>query len=788
MADTKKNGDKKTSQLDLDSLHMHRTGKPGKIEINATKPLTTQRDLALAYSPGVAAPCVEIHAEPNTAYDYTARGNLVAVVSNGTAVLGLGNIGALASKPVMEGKSVLFKRFADIDAMDLEVDSEDVDEVVNCVRFLGPTFGGINLEDIKAPECFIIEQRLREAMDIPIFHDDQHGTAIVSLAGMINALHLTGRDIKDITIVVNGAGAASIACIELMKAMGLPNDQAILCDSRGVIYRGRTDGMNQWKSGHAVETKARTLEEAMVGADVFFGLSVAGAVTKEMVKSMADNPIIFAMANPDPEITPEDVRAVRDDAIIATGRSDYPNQVNNVLGFPYIFRGALDVRARTINDEMKIACAEALAELAREDVPDEVAAAYAGEQLVYGPDYIIPVPFDPRLIERIPPRIAQAAMDTGVARQPIKDMDEYRRALAQRLDPTSSVIEATYEAVRTSPRRIVFAEGESERVIRAAISYRNQGLGEPILIGREDVVKARIRELGLMNADDLSIHNAALISEQQRESYIEFLFSRMQRKGMMYRDCARVVNRNRNVFAACMVAKGDADAMVTGLTRRFYTCFRDVQRVFDAIPGEEVFGLSVHVMRNRTLFIADSSVHERPSPETMVDIAIQAAAKARQMGSEPRVAFLSYSNFGNPPVDITERSREAVRLLDERDDIDFEYEGEMTPDVALDAILRERYYPFARLTGPANVLIMPGLHSAHIATRMLESLDVGNVLGPILMGLEKPVEIVHMNSTVSELVNASAFAAHEAIRQENKAKAKTKGARKTKTTSRKAAE
>ena len=778
MADKSKNSDKKMSQLDLDSLEMHRTGKPGKIEINATKPLTTQRDLSLAYSPGVAAPCVEIHADPNKAYDYTARGNLVAVVSNGTAVLGLGNIGALASKPVMEGKSVLFKRFADIDAMDLEVDSEDVDEVVNCVRFLGPTFGGINLEDIKAPECFIIEQRLRELMDIPIFHDDQHGTAIVSLAGMINALHLTGRDIKDITIVVNGAGAASIACIELMKAMGLPHDQAILCDSRGVIYQGRTDGINQWKSGHAVQTKARTLEEAMKGADVFFGLSVAGAVTKDMVKSMAPNPIIFAMANPDPEITPEDVRSVRDDAIIATGRSDYPNQVNNVLGFPYIFRGALDVRATTINDEMKIACAEALAELAREDVPDEVAAAYAGAHLAYGPEYIIPVPFDPRLIERIPPKIAQAAMDTGVARQPIEDMNEYRRTLAQRLDPTSSLIEATYETVRNSPRRVVFAEGESERVIRAAISYRNQGLGEPILIGREEVVKARIEELGLSNGDALQIHNAALISEDERERYITFLYARMQRRGMLYRDCARVVNRNRNVFAACMVAVGDADAMVTGLTRRFYTCLNDVQRVFDAIPDEQIFGLSVHVMRNRTLFIADASVHERPSPEVMVDIAIQAAAKARQMGSEPRVAFLSYSNFGNPPVDITERSREAVRLLDQRDDIDFEYEGEMTPDVALDAALRERYYPFSRLTGPANVLIMPGLHSAHITSRMLESMDVGTVLGPILMGLEKPVEIVHMNSTVGEIVNASAFAAHESIRRGNEGKPKR--ARKTK--------
>ncbi len=775
MTDKPKGEQKKLSQLDIESLEMHKAGKPGKIEIIATKPLTTQHDLSLAYSPGVAAPCMEIYANPDTAYDYTSRGNLVAVVSNGTAVLGLGNIGALASKPVMEGKSVLFKRFADIDSMDLELESEDVDEIVNCVRLLRPTFGGINLEDIKAPECFIIEQRLREVMDIPVFHDDQHGTAIVSLAGLINALDLTNRDLKDIKVVVNGAGAASIACIELIKAMGLPHDQAILCDSRGVIYQGRTDGMNQWKSAHAVNTKARTLEEAMVGADVFFGLSVAGSVTKKMVKSMADKPIIFAMANPDPEITPEDVKAVRDDAIVATGRSDYPNQVNNVLGFPYIFRGALDVRASTINDQMKIACAEALAELAREDVPDEVDAAYPGDHLVYGPDYIIPVPFDPRLIEHIPPRIAQAAMDSGVARKPIKDMDQYRRSLAERLDPTSSVIQATFDSVRTSPRRVVFAEGESERVIRAAIAYRNAGLGEPILIGRENVVRQRIKDLGITGIDELHVHNAAL--SDNREEYIDFLYERLQREGLMYRDCRRIVNQNRNVFAACMVALGAADVMVTGLSRRFFTCLNDVRRVFDAVPGEQIFGLSMHVLRNRTLFIADTSVHERPDPEVMADIATQAAAKARQMGSEPRVAFLSYSNFGNPPFDLTERSREAVRVLDERGDADFEYEGEMTPDIALDSDLRERYYPFSRLTGPANVLVMPGLHSAHITSRLMQSLDVGTALGPMLMGLEKPVEIVHMNATVNELVSASAFGAYESIRRE--ANAKSMSARKS---------
>ena len=753
---------RKLSQLDIDSLEMHKSGKPGKIAIATTKPLVTQRDLSMAYSPGVAAPCMAIYDDPDTAYDYTARGNFVAVISNGTAVLGLGNIGALASKPVMEGKAVLFKKFADIDAIDLEVATEDVDEFINCVRYLTPSFGGINLEDIKAPECFIIEQRLRELMDIPVFHDDQHGTAIVSLAGLINSLDLTGRELADIKLVVNGAGSAAIACVELIKAMGLPHDSAILCDSRGVVYQGREEGMNQWKSAHAANTKARTLEEAMEGADVFFGLSVAGAVTQKMVKSMAAKPILFAMANPDPEITPEEVKAARDDAIVATGRSDYPNQVNNVLGFPYIFRGALDVRARTVNDEMKIACAHALAELARMDVPDEVNAVYADTQLKYGPEYIIPVPFDPRLIEFVPPRIAQAAMDSGVARRPIPVMEAYQNELAQRLDPTAASIQAIYQAVRQNPRRVVFAEGESERAIRAAIAFQNAGLGAPVLIGREEVVQGRIKELGLIEAANVEIHNASLAKD--REKYIEFLYERLQRQGLLFRDCQRMVNQNRNVFAACMVAHGAADAMVTGLTRRFSTCFRDVSRVFDPVPGQQVFGLTIHTTSNHTLFVADTSVHERPTPEVMVEIAKQSAAKARQMGHEPRVAFLSYSNFGNPPVDYTERSREAVRLLDEAGGADFEYDGEMTADTALDPVLRERFYPFSRLTGSANVLIMPGLHSAHIVSRLLQSLDIGTVVGPLLMGLEKPIEIAQMRSTVNDLVSAAALAAHESIR------------------------
>ena len=752
------------SQLDIDSLQMHKSGKPGKIAIATTKPLLTQHDLSMAYSPGVAAPCMEIFDDPDSAYDYTARGNFVAVISNGTAVLGLGNIGALASKPVMEGKAVLFKKFADIDAIDLEVATEDVDEFINCVRYLTPSFGGINLEDIKAPECFIIEQRLRELMDIPVFHDDQHGTAIVSLAGLINALDLTGRDIANTKLVINGAGSAAIACVELIKAMGLPHDNAILCDSGGVVYQGREKGMNQWKSAHAANTKARSLEEAMEGADLFFGLSVAGAVTKKMVKSMADKPILFAMANPDPEITPEEVKAVRSDAIVATGRSDYPNQVNNVLGFPYIFRGALDVRARTVNDEMKIACAHALAELARLEVPDEVNAVYADTDLKYGPEYIIPVPFDPRLIEFVPPRIAQAAMDTGVARKPIANMEAYQSELAQRLDPTAASIHGIFEAVRQNPRRVVFAEGESERAIRAAIAFQNAGLGKPILIGREDVVQGRIEELGLLEAANVEVHNASLAKD--REKYIEFLYDRLQRQGLLFRDCQRMVNQNRNVFAACMIAHGAADAMVTGLTRRFSTCYRDVSRVFDPVPGQQVFGLTIHTTSNHTLFVADTSVHERPTPEVMVEIAKQSAAKARQMGHEPRIAFLSYSNFGNPAVDYTERSREAVRLLDETGGVDFEYDGEMTADTALDPIMRERFYPFSRLTGPANVLIMPGLHSAHIVSRLLQSLDIGTVVGPLLMGLEKPVEIAQMRSTVNDLVSAAALAAHESIRMQ----------------------
>ena len=742
-----------------DALLFHSTGRPGKIEITPTKPLTTQRELSLAYSPGVAVPCLEIEKNPALAYDYTSRGNLVAVISNGTAVLGLGDIGALASKPVMEGKAVLFKRFADVDGMDLEVDTRDVDEFVNCVRFLGPTFGGINLEDIKAPECFIIEQRLKELLDIPVFHDDQHGTAIIAAAGLINALHLTGRDIRETRLVVNGAGAAAIACVELLKAMGMPHDHVILCDTRGVIYQGRTQGMNQWKSAHAAVTDRRTLAEALEGADVFFGLSAKGAVDQAMVRSMGPQPIIFAMANPDPEITPEEVKEVRDDAIIATGRSDYPNQVNNVLGFPYIFRGALDVRASEINEAMKIAAANALAELARQDVPDEVDAAYSGRRLHYGREYIIPAPFDPRLIMHVSSAVAMAAMETGVARKPIEDMDAYRASLSARLDPSAGSLQRILDTIRKTPKRVVFAEGEEEKTIRAAVAFQGGGYGTPILIGREERIRDKIAEMGIAGADQLEIHNARLSRFNQK--YIEFLYKRLQRKGAMQRDCQRMVNQDRNVFAACMVATGDADAMVTGLTRSFGVSVDDITRVIDERPNELLMALTVVIVRGRTVFIADTNVHELPSPEQLADIACQAAAKARSFGHEPRVAMMSFSNFGNPMREKAERIRQAVDVLDSRD-VDFEYDGEMSADVALDPEVR-KLYPFCRLSGPANVLVMPALHSANISYKLLQRFGGGSVIGPILMGLEKPAQIVQMGATVSDLVNAAAIAAHEAI-------------------------
>ena len=742
---------------DQEALLFHSQGRPGKLEVVPTKPMATQRDLSLAYSPGVAVPVKAIAEDPSTAFDYTTRGNMVAVISNGTAILGLGNLGALASKPVMEGKAVLFKRFADVDSIDLEVDTEDADEFINCVRYLGPSFGGINLEDIKAPECFIIEERLRELMDIPVFHDDQHGTAIIAAAGLINAMHLTGRDPGTTKLVVNGAGAAGIACVELLKAMGFAPNNVILCDTKGVIWQGRTEGMNQWKSAHAAKTDARSLADAMAGADAVFGLSQKGAITSEMVASMAPNPIIFAMANPDPEVTPEEVALVRDDAIMATGRSDYPNQVNNVLGFPYIFRGALDVRATTINMEMKIAAANALANLAREDVPDEVAAAYQGARPRFGREYIIPVPFDPRLIHTVPPAVAQAAMETGVSRKPIVDTRAYKATLSARRDPVAGTLNRIFERVRRYPKRIVFAEGEEEQVIRAAISFVNQGLGKAVLVGREDRVHetANLAGIDLEGRDGIEIHNAAL--SQRNAAYAQFLFERLQRQGYLFRDCQRLVNQDRNHFGAAMVALGDADGMVTGVTRNFSTALDDIRRVIDPRPGHRVIGVSMVLARGRTVLVADTAITEMPDAQELSEIAIEAAGVARRLGYEPRVAMLAFSTFGQPRGERSERVIEAVRILDSQR-VDFEYDGDMAADVALNREAMAQY-PFCRLTGPANVLVMPAFHSASISTRMLQELGGSLVIGPLIVGLNKPVQVVSLGATDADIVNMAALAA-----------------------------
>jgi malate dehydrogenase (oxaloacetate-decarboxylating)(NADP+) len=739
---------------DQEALQFHQAGRPGKLEVVATKPMATQRDLSLAYSPGVAVPVLAIAEDASRAFDYTTKGNFVAVITNGTAILGLGNRGALAAKPVMEGKAVLFKRFADVDSIDLEVSTEDPDEFVNCIRFLGQSWGGINLEDIKAPECFIIEQKLRELLDIPVFHDDQHGTAIIAAAGLLNALDLTGRDIKTTRLVCNGAGAAGIACLELLRAIGFRPENLILCDTKGVIYEGRKDGMNQWKSGFAANTKARSLADALVGADVFFGLSAKGAMTPEMVRSMAEKPIIFAMANPDPEITVEEVAAVRDDAIMATGRSDYPNQINNVLGFPYIFRGALDVRATTINMEMKIAAARALAELAREDVPDEVAAAY-GARPKYGPDYIIPVPFDPRLIFAVPPAVATAAMDTGVARKPIVDMDAYRQALRTRRDPVAGVLQRVFERLRRQPKRVVFAEGEEEQVIRAAAGFVGEGLGTALLVGREDRVRATAEHAGIELGEGIEVINAALST--RNAAYAAYLYERLQRKGYLVRDCQRLINTDRNHFASCMVALGDADALVTGVTRNFSVALDDVRRCIDPKPGHRVMGLSLVLARGRTVLIADTAVTEMPAAQDLAEIAVEAAGVARRLGYEPRLALLAFSTFGHPPGERAAHVQEAVRILDQRR-VDFEYDGEMAADIALNPELAAAY-PFSRLSGPANVLIMPAFHSASISTKLLQELGGATVIGPLLVGLDRPVQIVQLSAKDSQLVNMAALAA-----------------------------
>ncbi|WP_417838120.1 NADP-dependent malic enzyme [Tritonibacter scottomollicae] len=738
-----------------EALAFHLEPTPGKWEVSATVPMTTQRDLSLAYSPGVAVPCEAIAENPELAYDYTNKGNLVAVISNGTAVLGLGNLGALGSKPVMEGKSVLFKRFADVNSIDIELDTEDPDEFIKAVKLMGPTFGGINLEDIKAPECFIIEQKLKEEMDIPVFHDDQHGTAVICAAGLINALHLSGKKIEDVRIVLNGAGAAGIACIELLKSMGAQHDNCIVCDTKGVIYQGRTEGMNQWKSAHAVKTELRSLEDAMNGTDVFLGVSVKGAVTQEMVKSMADNPVIFAMANPDPEITPEEAHEVRVDAIVATGRSDYPNQVNNVLGFPYLFRGALDIHARAINDEMKIACAHALARLAREDVPDEVALAY-GKSLSFGRDYIIPTPFDPRLIHRIPPAVAKAGMDTGVARRPIIDMDAYEHGLRGRMDPTQSILRGLNARARAAQSRMIFAEGDDPRVLRAAVTYQRSGFGKALVVGRPDDVKAKLEEAGLGDAvRELDVVNAA--NTQHFDTYRDFLYNRLNRKGFDRKDIHRLVARDRHVFSALMLAHGHGDGLVTGATRKSAHVLEKINHVFDADADHGAAGVTALLHKGRIVLIGDTLVHEWPNENDLATIAERAAGVARHMGLEPRVAFVSFSTFGYPVSERAEKMHIAPTVLDKRG-VDFEYEGEMTVDVALNAKAQE-HYPFQRLSGPANILVVPARHSASISVKLMQEMGGATVVGPILSGVDKPIQICSTSSTANDVLNMAVLAA-----------------------------
>ncbi len=740
-----------------EALDFHSQGRPGKIEIIASKPMATQRDLSLAYSPGVAVPVRAIAANPTAAYDFTAKGNLVAVISNGTAILGLGNLGALASKPVMEGKAVLFKRFADVDAIDLELATEDCDRFIDAVALLEPSFGGINLEDIAAPDCFVIEQTLRERMNIPVFHDDQHGTAIITAAGLINACLLTGRELADIKVVVNGAGAAAIACTELIKAMGVKSDRVTMCDRKGVIHKGRSD-LDQWKSAHSVETDARTLADALPGADVFLGLSAAGALKPEMVKEMAEQPIIFAMANPDPEIWPPDATAARPDAIIATGRSDFPNQVNNVLGFPFIFRGALDVRATAINDAMKIAAAEALAQLAREPVPEEVAAAYGGQSHSFGRDYIIPAPFDPRLMEVVASAVAQAAMDSGVALKQIEDIDAYRQTLRARLNPTVSVLSLAYEAAKSNPKRVLFAEGEEPNVLRAAIAFKEAGLGTPVLVGREDV-HDMLRSMGVDDPEAyqvLNSRNSPLVGRA-----VDHIYEKHQRHGLLRREVERMVNQDRNYFAAAMLSLGEADAMITGTTRPFSQSLKQVRLIIEDEKDSTPFGISLVVARHRTVLITDTAVTERPDSKQLAAIALRSASFARRMGLEPRIAFISYTTFGNPPGTHIDDLREAVKMLDSIT-TDFEYEGEMGPDVALNYDMQQRYYPFSRLTGPANVLVMPGLQSANLSAKLLRALGGESVLGPFLVGLELPVQIAPMTASASDLVTLAVLAAGSA--------------------------
>ena len=744
---------------DKEALDFHSFNKPGKIEINSSKPMTTKRDLALAYSPGVAAPVKAISKNPEAAYDYTSKGNLVAVISNGSAILGMGNLGALASKPVMEGKAVLFKRFADIDSIDLEIESSDTDEIINSIKNFACSFGGINLEDIAAPDCFIIENKLKEILDIPVFHDDQHGTAIITTAALINALDISGKSIKEIKIVVNGAGASAIACTNLFKNSGVPNENVTMLDKQGVIYRGRTESMDQWKSIHAIDTEKRTLEEAIKGADVFLGLSAKGVLKKELVKTMAKDPIIFACANPDPEITPEEIMEVRDDAIIATGRSDYPNQVNNLIGFPYIFRGALDVRAKTINEEMKVAAANAIAKLAREDVPDEVVAAMGGDRPRYGRDYIIPSTFDPRLISEIPAAVAKAAMDSGVARIDIKDFEIYKEQLKQRLNPSVTIMQGINSYIKKNQKRIVFADGEDENTLKAAIAFKNSKLGIPILVGKKEKIKERINEIGYNDDFDIEIINSQ--DTKKREKYVSYLFKKMQREqGLLERDCDRLVRNDRVIWASCMVACGDADGAVTGNTRRFGASLDKIKQVIDPRPGEIMFGLNMVIYKGKTIFVGDTSVNEYPSSEELAEIAISSARVVKLFGFVPKIAFVSHSTFGQPLTSRTKHIKKAVEILKNKN-VNFEFDGDMQPDVALNEEYKE-LYPFSSIVGNANILIMPGQHSAAISYKMMKSLGDTKVIGPLLIGLGQPIEIAPLRSSTSEIINLASVAAYSA--------------------------
>jgi len=743
---------------DKEALDFHFTNKSGKIEIISSKPMTTKRDLALAYSPGVAAPVREISKNPNAAYDYTTKGNLVAVISNGSAVLGMGNLGSLASKPVMEGKAVLFKRFADINSIDIEIDSSDPNEVIKSIKSIAGSFGGINLEDIAAPDCFVIEEKLKKILDIPVFHDDQHGTAIITTAALVNALDISKKSLKKIKVVVNGAGASAIACTNLLKKTGVPKKNIIMLDSKGVLYRGR-DNLNQWKSTHAIETKSRTLDDAIKDADVFLGLSSKSILSKKMVKKMSKNPIIFACANPDPEITPEEVEEVRDDAIVATGRSDYPNQVNNLIGFPYIFRGALDVRAKTINEEMKMAAANAIAALAREDVPDEVVAAMGGERPKYGKEYIIPSTFDPRLIVEIPVAVAKAAIKTGVARKNIKDFEIYKEQLKQRLDPSVTIMQGVNNQIKKNPKKIVFADGEDENTLKAAIAFKNSKLGIPILVGKKEKIKEQLKNIGYSENLDIEIVNST--NKEKRVKYANYLFKRLQRKeGLLERDCDRMIRNDRVIWTSCMVSCGDADGAVTGNTRKYATSLEKVNKVIDARPDEIMFGLNMIVNKGKTVFIGDTSVHENPTAKQLAEIAISSARVVRLFGFDPKVAFVSHSTFGQPATSQTKHIRDAVEILQDKK-VDFQFDGDMQPDVALNEEYKE-LYSFSGIVGNANILIMPGQHSAAISYKMMKELGGAKVIGPFLIGLGQPIEIAPLRSSTSDILNLASISAYSA--------------------------